>query len=412
MTRQYSIPQLTVKEAWKRVKKNKGAAGIDGVTIEDFEKELEANLYKIWNRMSSGSYFPPPVRIVEIPKSTGGKRQLGIPTVSDRVAQTVAKIYLEPEVEPKFHQDSFGYRPGRGQHDAVAQARKRCWKYDWAVEIDIVGYFDNIDHETLMELVRSHCDLKWLLLYTERWLKVGAAGPDSTTISSEKGAAQGSVLSPLLSNIFLHHVFDVWMTENFAHAPFERFADDIVCHCSTLEEAMTIKEAVAKRLKEWKLEIHEGKTRIVYCKDNNRKGGHKPINLRFLGYEFKPRRAENHQDGSVFLSYLPAISAKAKLSIYEQIREWRLMKRTTESLEDLQLDLNAQLRGWINYYGKFYPSALAPVLDHIDESIIRWAKRKYKNLKSPSQARSWLKRIMLTQPHFFAHWGWRLRNVE
>lgn len=412
MTRQYQIPQIQVMEAWKRVKKNKGAAGIDGVTLEDFEKDLDGNLYKIWNRMSSGSYFPPPVRIVEIPKSSGGKRRLGIATVADRVAQTVAKMYLEPEVEPGFHQDSFGYRPRRGQHDAIALARKRCWKYDWAVEIDIVGYFDNIDHELLLELLRGHTELKWLLLYVERWLKVGFLGPDSTTVSSDKGAAQGSVLSPLLSNIFLHHVFDEWMTNNFANTPFERFADDIVCHCNSLEEAVAIRDAVAARLAEWKLEIHAKKTRIVYCKDNNRTGGHKPINLRFLGYEFKPRRAANSKDGSIFTSYLPAISDKAKLSIHEQIREWNLMKRTQYSLDDLQEEHNGTIRGWLNYYGKFCGSALTPLLDHIDESLVRWVKRKYKNLKSKASARHWLNGIESRQPALFAHWRWRLRHVE
>lgn len=411
MTRQYEIPQLTVKEAWKRVKKNKGAAGIDGVTIEDFERELEKNLYKIWNRMTSGSYFPPPVRIVEIPKSSGGKRTLGIATVADRVAQTVAKIYLEPEVEPGFHPDSYGYRPKRSQHDAIASARKRCWQYDWAVEIDIVGYFDNIDHELLLGLLRERTTLKWLLLYVERWLKVGFLGPDSTTVSSDKGAAQGSVLSPLLSNIFLDQVFDKWMTENFANVPFERFADDLVCHCHSLEEAEEIRDAVAARLTEWKLEMHVGKTRIVYCKDNNRTGGHRPINLRFLGYEFKPRRAANSQDGSIFTSYLPAISDKAKLSIHEQLREWNLMKRTQHTLEDLRKDHNGTIRGWLNYYGKFCGSAMVPVLDHIDELLVHWVKRKYKSLRTKTRARHWLKGVKARQPDLFAHWSWSSRPV-
>lgn len=409
MTRQYSIPQSMLKEAWKLVKRNKGAAGIDGVTVEDFERDIEDNLYKIWNRMTSGSYFPPPVRIVEIPKNSGGKRKLGIPTVADRVAQTVAKKHLEPIVEPKFHKDSYGYRPGRQQHHALEVARKRCWAYDWAIEIDIKGYFDNIDHELLMGLLQEHTESKWILLYVERWLKAGCYGPDSTTISvSTVGSPQGSVISPLLSNIFLHHVFDTWMDKQHPKAPFERFADDIVIHCQEFTEAVMIKDAVAARLAEWKLRINEEKSRIVYCKDDNRKGNHKPIALQFLAHEFKPRRAQNHRDGSIFTAYLPAISGKARKRICEQIREWRVMTRTQHTLEDLSKDFNPQLRGWLNYFGKFYKSALEPLLDHVDETLARWVKRKYKKLRTHKKARVWLMRVKARQPNLFAHWKWQL----
>lgn len=408
MTRQYQIPQSLVEEAWRQVKRKQGAAGIDGVTIEDFEKDLEDNIYKIWNRMTSGSYFPPPVRIVEIPKSSGGKRKLGIPTIADRVAQTVAKMYLEPEVEPKFHQDSFGYRPRRSQHDALRVTRERCWKYDWAVEIDIKGFFDDIDHELLMETVRQHTSLKWLLIYIERWLKAGNHAPDSTTITiKEKGSPQGSVISPILSNIFLHHAFDLWMEETHSTTPFERFADDIIIHCHTHDQAQRIKESVSVRLSEWKLQLNADKTRIVYCKDNKRTGKHKPIKLQFLGYEFKPRRAENHEDHSIFMSYLPAIGHQAKLSIYDQIRNWHLMKCTQQTLELLGERFNPQIRGWLNYFGKFYGSALESIANHLDESLALWAQRKYKKLGSHAQARAWLKRIEAQQPSLFAHWEWR-----
>jgi len=273
MTRQYAITQDRVQTAWKRVKRNQGAAGIDGVSIEDFEKDVESNLYKIWNRMTSGSYFPPPVRIVEIPKSSGGKRKLGIPTVADRIAQTVVKMELEPALEKIFHCNSYGYRPGRQQRDALSVARKRCWQYDWAVEIDIKGYFDNIDHELLMGLLSEHTKQKWILLYVQRWLKAGFCGPDSTTpISSDKGSPQGSVISPLLSNLFLHYVFDTWMEKEQTNRPFERFADDILIHCSTYEDALAVMTATAARLTEWKLEMNKDKSRIVYCKDDKRDG--------------------------------------------------------------------------------------------------------------------------------------------
>lgn len=408
MTRQYAIPQSLVEEAWKQVKKNKGAAGIDGVTIEDFEKDLENNLYKIWNRMSSGSYFPPPVRTVEIAKSSGGKRRLGIPTVGDRIAQTIVKMYLEPEVEQKFHQDSFGYRPRRQQHHAIALTRERCWKYDWAIEIDIKGYFDNIDHELLLKVLGGHTELKFVLLYIGRWLKAGFQGPDSTTvIIAEKGSPQGSVVSPLLSNIFLHHAFDTWMEKDNSKFPFERFADDIVVHCHTRKQAETLKEEIRARLAEWKLELSEEKTRIVYCKDNNRKGKYKPFTLRFLGYEFKPRRAENTHDKSIFMAYLPAISQAARQSIYSQIRDWKLMKRTQQTLEDLCHEHNAQIRGWLNYFGKFYPSALGSIVNHIDECLARWVKRKYKRINSLTSATRWLRCVQAKQPSLFAHWHWQ-----
>lgn len=413
MTRQYEIPQTLVRTAWGKVRGRKGGAGIDGITIEDFEREEENNVYKIWNRMTSGSYFPPPVRIVEIPKSTGGKRKLGIPTVADRVAQTVAKMYLEPIVEPKFHKDSYGYRPRRSQQDAVTTARKRCWEYDWALEIDIAGYFDSIDHELLMGLVMDHTDLRWLQVYVKRWLEAGLIhGPDSTIIKQETGSPQGSVISPILSNIFLHHAFDMWMDEAHAEAPFERFADDILIHCRTLQEAEQMQEAVTARLAEWKLQVNAEKTRIVYCKDSKRGGDHKPIILTFLGYDFKPRRAENRNDRSIFTSFLPAISSKARLSIYEQIRGWNLMHRTQESLDDLSESSNQQIRGWLNYYGKFYRSALNPILTHLDDSLARWAQRKYKKLRSLPQARKWLAAVQKRQPRLFAHWVWQLEPVE
>ncbi len=405
MTRQYQIPQQTMKEAWKLVKANKGAAGIDGQTIEDFEEDVDNNLYKIWNHMTSGSYFPPAVRTVYIPKSSGGKRMLGIPTVSDRVAQQVAKMYLEPIVEPKFHNDSYGYRPRRSQHDALAQARKRCWEYDWVLEIDIKGFFDSIDFELMMALLKKHTEERWLLLYVERWLKAELKESDGTTRSREKGTPQGSVVSPILSNIFLHHVFDMWMTEKHPSIPFERYADDAIIHCKTKAQAEFIRKALTQRLSEWKLEIHPDKTRIIYCKDSNRTGGHKPFMFTFLGYTFMPRQAESSRDGRIFTSHLPAISHQAKLDIHAEIREWKLGRRTQVSLNDIRDQVNLQIAGWLNYYGKFYRSALNSLIDHIDERLTHWAIRKYKSLKrSKSRARRWLAGIKARQPNLFAHW--------
>ncbi len=413
MTRQYQIAQETVRAAWKLVKANKGAPGIDGQTITEFEENADSNIYKIWNRMTSGSYFPPPVRTVNIPKNSGGHRMLGIPTVSDRVAQQVTKMYLEPIVDPKFHNDSFGYRPGRSQHHALAVAKKRCWKYDWVLEVDIKGYFDNIDHELMMMVLKTHTEEKWVLLYVERWLKAEIRKIDGTTISSVAGSPQGSVISPLLSNIFLHHAFDTWMTEKYSHIPFERFADDMILHCKSKEQAEYIKDKLVKRLEEWKLEIHPTKTRIVYCKDSKRGGSHEPFQFTFLSYDFKPRRAENSHDHSVFTSYLPAIGMDAKAGIYQDIREWKLKRRTQATLNEISESVNAQIRGWLNYFDKFYGSALNVIAKHIDARLLSWAMRKYKRFQRNRQAAAiWLEGIEAREPELFAHWCWRLRDAE
>jgi len=244
----FKISKQVVWEAYKRVKANKGGAGVDNLTMETFEENLKSNLYKIWNRMSSGSYIPPAVRVVEIPKGTNGTRKLGIPTVSDRIAQMVAKMYLEPTVEPYFHQDSYGYRPNKSALDAVGKARQRCWQYNWVVDLDIKGFFDNLDHGLIMKALYKHTDIKWVLLYVERWLKAPAQTKEGTLITREKGTPQGGVISPLLSNLFLHYAFDKWMERNFPGNPFERYADDAVVHCQTQEEAKCLREAIAKRL--------------------------------------------------------------------------------------------------------------------------------------------------------------------
>ena len=409
LTRQYDIPQTTVKAAWKRVKKNKGSAGVDGQTIKEFEEDLEKNLYKIWNRMTSGSYFPPPVRTVSIPKSSGGERMLGIPTVSDRIAQQVAKTYLEPEVEKIFHEDSYAYRPGRSQEDALAKARQRCWKYNWCLEIDIKGFFDNIDHDMMLELVQLHTTEKWVILYCERWLKAGALKTDGTVEVGSTGAPQGAVLSPVLSNIFLHHAFDMWMKEENSDAPFERFADDLLLHCITKKHAEGLKERIIQRLKEWKLEINESKTRIVYCKDDVRPGDSDHTSFDFLGYTFRGRLAKNQKTNTLFIGFNPAISRQSLLKIYEETRTWQLLKCVQESLDWVAEKINPAVRGWMNYYGKFYRSELATLTWFLDGMLIRWALRKYKHLrKSWKRGSTWLAGIRSRTPHLFAHWPRRL----
>ncbi len=402
--RPFNISKRVVFEAYKRVKANKGAAGVDGESITDFEKDLKNNLYKIWNRMSSGSYFPPAVLLVEIAKKDGGLRELGVPTVSDRIAQMVAKMYSEPGVDPFFHPDSYGYRPGKSAIEAIGVARKRCWRYNWVVDLDIKGFFDNIDHELLMRAVRKHTDSKWLLLYIERWLKAPVQVGDGTLVNREKGSPQGSVISPLLANLFLHYAFDEWMRRNNENIPFERYADDIVVHCRSKEQAKWIKMVIEGRLKQCWLELNPDKTKIVYCKDTIRKGNYPNEKFDFLGYTFRPRRAKS-RNGKFFVSFLPAVSDEAAKSIRNTIRSWRLHRMTDKSLKDLARMFNPIIRGWVNYYGQFYKSALHPVLKQLNGSLQRWAMRKYKKLRRRKRrAFYWLGRIAKRMSYLFAHW--------
>ena len=400
----FLISKHSVLEAWKRVKANQGAAGIDNESIQDFERKLKDNLYRIWNRMSSGSYLPPPVKTVAIPKAGGGERKLGIPTVADRVAQMVVKMHLEPKVEPLFHPDSYGYRLFKSAHDAVGQARKRCWKYDWVLDLDIKGFFDNIPHDLLMRAVRKHAKEKWVVLYVERWLKAPAQNEHGQLIARDKGTPQGGVASPLLANLFLHYGFDAWMARKYPSSPFERYADDAIVHCRTKKEAEGLREAIIQRMAECGLELNLQKTKIVYCKDADRRGTHEHEKFTFLGYEFRPRRAKNHR-GKYFVSFLPAISDKAAKAIRQEIRGWKLHLRSDKSLEDLARMFNPILRGWMQYYGKYYRSMLHPVFRPLNRRLVRWACRKYKKLRCHQRrATHWLRRISIRSPHLWAHW--------
>ncbi len=402
----FEISQMVVEEAFRRVKANKGAAGVDGESIADLEGELENNLYKIWNRMSSGTYMPPPVRSVEIPKDGGrGVRRLGVPTVADRVAQMVVKIYLEPEVEPIFHPDSYGYRPGKSALDAVAKTRERCWKSDWVIDLDIRGFFDNLDHELALKALKKHTSCKWILLYIERWLKAPLQMEDGSLVARASGSPQGSVISPLISNIFMHHAFDEWMRNKFSHLSFERYADDAVVHCRTENQAHYVRDAIAKRLALCKLELHTEKTRIVYCKDEKRSGSFEHERFDFLGYTFRPRSART-REGRLFVSFSPAISDKAKQRIRDTIRDWRLHRWTSATLSELAKFCNLQLKGWINYYGRFYKSTLGAAVWSVDIYLVRWARNKYKRLcKSSNRAWQWWERVRERAPSTFAHWG-------
>ncbi len=401
----FCISKWAVLNAWTRVRGNQGAAGIDDVSVTQFEKKLKNNLYRIWNRMSSGSYVPPPVKRVMIPKPDGRERALGIPTVGDRVAQMVVKMYLEPKVEPLFHPDSYGYRPNKSALDAVGTCRRRCWRYDWVVDLDIKGFFDNIDRSLMMHAVRKHTDCKWVLLYVERWLKAPVELDDGTRMPRERGTPQGGVASPLLANIFLHHVFDMWITRAFPGCPFERYADDIVIHCRTESEAQDVRRAVEHRLLQCKLEAHPKKTCIVYCRDSNRTEDHPRIQFDFLGYGFRPRRARNSRDGRYFASFTPAIGRKAMKAIVRTVRDWGIHAASEKELDDFSRMFNRYIRGWVNYYGRYYPSALHRTLGCINRRLVRWAMKKYKRYRGHQRrATQWLRRVARKRPELFAHW--------
>ncbi len=404
MTKPFVIPKALVWEAFQRVKANGGGAGVDNESIEAFEKSLGGNLYKLWNRMGSGSYFPPPVKAVPIPKKSGGTRMLGVPTVADRVAQTVIKLVLEPVLEPVFDRDSFGYRPGRSALDAVALVRRRSWEYDWVVEFDIKGLFDNIDHELLLRAVRKHCSTPWVLLYIERWLKAPMETKEGKQVARERGTPQGGVVSPLLANLFLHYTLDAWMRREMRSVRFCRYADDGVIHCKSEVQARLVLRKLGVRLGECGLELHPEKTRIVYCQDVNRQAAYPTIHFTFLGYTFRPRKAVDKY-GRVYVNFSPGVSREALKKMRQTVRGWHIQLMCDQELDDLSNMFGPILRGWANYYGRFYPTALKPLWRQVNDYLVRWMRRKYKALaRGITRAARALGRLAETAPSSFVHW--------
>lgn len=405
-TKPYTISKQLVMEAYQCVKANRGAAGVDQQSLEAFDKDLKDNLYKIWNRMSSGTYFPPPVKAVSIAKKSGGERILGVPTVSDRIAQTVLKLTFESLVEPHFHEDSYGYRPNKSALDAVGVTRQRCWRYDYVVEFDIKGLFDNLDHTLLMKAVRKHTNNKWVILYVERWLKAPMQMPDGTLIERTKGTPQGGVVSPVLSNLFLHYVFDVWMGKHHSLKPWCRYADDGLVHCKTEKEAQQLLADLKQRFEACGLELHPEKTKIIYCKDGRRKGEHSDTMFTFLGYTFRRRTVRNSKDGSRYLGFVPAISSESRKSIQAEMRRWKVHFKTSHTLEDMAKLYNPFLRGWMNFYGHYSPSSMYPIWRVFNRMLSKWAQRKYQKLyRRKTRTRKFLEQIADKHPRLFAHWS-------
>lgn len=402
-TKSQPISKLMVWKAYKKVKANKGSAGIDNVSIEEFEADLKSNLYKLWNRLASGSYYPPSVKEVKIPKPQGGERKLGIPTVADRIAQMVVKEHLEAIVEPVFDRSSYGYRPKKSAHEAVEACKRNCHENFWVIDLDIKGFFDNINHELMMKAVTKHTQEKWVLMYVERWLNAGIVTREGF-LSRDKGTPQGGVVSPLLANLYLHYAFDKWLRINHPTVSFERYADDIVIHCKTRGQAENLLRQVKERLADCSLEVHPVKTKIVYCKRVGRAENYDIVSFDFLGFTFKPRRTQS-KEGKIFTGFNPGVSSKAVQRMNSEIKRMWGRLNTMHKVEEIAETLNPKIRGWLNYYGKFRLSDLQQIWVLLNFRLIIWVRKKYKRLnRSNKQAADWLRRIQSQNPNLFVHW--------
>lgn len=403
-TKSLPVSKRMVYNSYLKVSAKQGGAGIDGESIEKFDADLSNNLYKIWNRMGSGSYFPPAVRTVFIPKKQGGKRPLGIPTVSDRIAQGVVKDHLEATLEKVFHPNSFGYRPGKSAHGALDRCRENCIRYSWVVDLDIKGFFDNINHNIMLELLNHHTKESWVMLYVDRWLRAGVEQEDGSVVERTKGTPQGGVISPLLANIYLHHAFDKWMDEEYLVYPFERYADDIIIHCSTKVEAEEILTKLQGRLSQYDLELHPEKTKIVYCKNYKRNEKFANNSFTFLSYSFQPRTIRSQiRERKCYLIFAGGICQQAKTAIRVKLKDVLQVKWNVATVEWFAGKLNPKIRGWINYYAKFDRWEVLNVFRYLNSLIYEWIRRTYRMIGTRS-IKAKYRMIQSSSPNLFYHW--------
>ena len=406
----FPVTMQMVQESYRKVKTKGKAYGVDEVSMKEFEQKLKGNLYKIWNRLASGTYFPPAVREVEIPKKDGKIRKLGIPTIGDRIAQTVVKDYMEASIDKLFHEDSYGYRLLKSAHQALAKARINVKQYDWVIDMDIKDFFDNISHELILKALDKVVEEKWVKMYCKRWLEMPVQKIDGTIVAKEgRGTPQGGVVSPLLANLFLHYAFDMWITRKYPEISFERYADDIILHCHTKVEAEEILLQITQRMEQCRLELHPLKTKIVYCKDYKRKESHKQVQFDFLGFSFQPRPTKDWLSGQIHNIFDLAISAPSQKRITEEFKTMKIHRDSTSTIEEIADRLYSKLQGWINYYGKFRKWDFFRVFRRLSYRLMLWVQNKYK-FHSTKEGYDWLRNYQKVHPNLFVHWRYGFKQ--
>jgi len=405
-TKSIPISRPMIWEAYKKVRSNQGSAGVDQISMDEFDADRSQHLYKLWNRMASGSYFPPPVKEVEIPKKDGKVRKLGIPTIGDRVAQMAVKDYLESRFEQIFSPHSYGYRPKRNAHQALQSVRENCRKTDWVIDLDIKGFFDNIDHNKLMLAVERHVPEKWCIMYILRWLQMPVLTKSGELIQKQgKGTPQGGVISPLLANLFLHYAMDMWLEQTHPTVSYVRYADDAILHCRNKAQAEVVLKMLNERMLNCGLELHPEKTKLVYCKDYRRQENHERVKFDFLGYSFQPRSTKSKRTGKLFVGFDCAISIGSKKRIADKMKDLDIVHLTHNSIVGVAIYLEPFIRGWINYYGRFRLTALKPIFQQLRNRLVMWARKRYKRYKtSLNRAFDWLNRIKEQFPNLFYQW--------
>jgi RNA-directed DNA polymerase len=400
------ITKDMVREAYRKVKGNKGSAGVDEISLNQFDENLSKNLYKLWNRLASGSYFPMAVKEVIIPKSNGGQRKLGIPSVADRIAQEVVKAFIEPRLEREFLENSYGYRPNKSAHQALENVRQNVRTYAWVIDMDIKAFFDEVDHELLMKAVGKHVPEKWVQMYIRRWLQAPIQTKEGLEQKQGIGTPQGGVISPLLANLFLHYVLDKWIVQEFPTVKFVRYADDVVVHCVSEKQSHYVLEGIKRRLQACKLRLSEQKTKITYCKDYRRNEGKAyPKKFDFLGHTFKPMIKKSDRTAGVFLGFDCELSMKARTRIIADWKQMNFQRESTYTLQTLAQLLNAKSRGIINYYGKMNILSVEKLFRHLDYRLAKWVKNKFKKLGSYQKANDWLREVKSSYPNMFVHWS-------